>query len=146
MRNLPAGGDTSETGSPQVTTSRPDEEVAQADAAPHSEHDEHAAGCACPRTADLDGNGIAASSRRRFLRGAGVLGAGAAAAGLLGSTPAHASGGSGTGGDGDPYGQTTMLRFRAGREDSRLPLLQPRRLQHQPYLPGRRPLLAAPRP
>ncbi|GHF71423.1 hypothetical protein GCM10018790_56620 [Kitasatospora xanthocidica] len=38
--------------------------------------------CACPRTADLDGHGTAAASRRRFLRGAGLLGAGVSAAGL----------------------------------------------------------------
>ncbi|WP_328719295.1 LamG domain-containing protein [Streptomyces sp. NBC_00247] len=56
----------------------------------------HSAGCGCPRTADLDGEGPAAGSRRTFLRGAGVLGAGAAATatGLLGATPAFASGAS----------------------------------------------------
>ncbi|MCX5399862.1 LamG-like jellyroll fold domain-containing protein [Streptomyces sp. NBC_00102] len=54
----------------------------------------HSAGCGCPRTADLEGEGLAAKSRRTFLRGAGVLGAGVAATatGLLGgATPAFAS-------------------------------------------------------
>ncbi|MCO5973395.1 LamG-like jellyroll fold domain-containing protein [Actinoallomurus soli] len=97
-----------------MTTPKPDQEEAQAAATEHTGHDEHAAGCACPRTADLDGNGIAASSRRRFLRGAGVLGAGAAAAGLLGATPAYASG-SRSGADGDPYGQTAMTPAPRGK-------------------------------
>jgi hypothetical protein len=56
----------------------------------HDRHGRHAGGCDCPRTADLDGDGIAASSRRTFLHRAGALGAGTAAAGLLGATPAHA--------------------------------------------------------
>ncbi|MFI6460665.1 LamG-like jellyroll fold domain-containing protein [Streptomyces sp. NPDC050538] len=69
------------------------------------DHERHAAGCECPRTADLDGDGVAASSRRTFLHRAGALGAGTAAAGLLGAAPAYANGG---GGDDDPYGRTTM--------------------------------------
>ncbi|MFC1414766.1 LamG-like jellyroll fold domain-containing protein [Streptacidiphilus sp. N1-12] len=75
-------------------------------------HTAHPADCSCPRTADLDGDGFAASSRRVFLRGAGALGAGVTAAGLLGAGPAFAAtdGGStgGHGGSSDPYGQTSM--------------------------------------
>ena len=78
----------------------------------HGRHEQHAAGCECPRTADLDGDGIAASSRRTFLHRAGALGAGTAAAGLLGATPAHAERG-----DGDPYGQTTMSPAPRGSWD-----------------------------
>lgn len=50
--------------------------------------------CGCPRTADLDGEGTAAASRRRFLRGAGLVGAGVGTAGLglLGAVPAQAAG------------------------------------------------------
>ncbi|WP_202233393.1 LamG-like jellyroll fold domain-containing protein [Actinacidiphila reveromycinica] len=87
--------------------------------------------CACPRTADLDGEGIAASSRRTFLRGAGVLSAGAAAAGLLGTAPAYAAadskgskgsagragstdGKSSGGRDDDPYGRTSMTPAPCG--------------------------------
>jgi hypothetical protein len=85
----------------------------------HSTDDAHAADCACPRTADIDGDGIAASSRRTFLHRAGVLGAGAAAAGLLVDTPAYAaSGGSdgrGGGTDDDPYGLTAMTPVPRGR-------------------------------
>jgi hypothetical protein len=85
----------------------------------HSTDDAHAADCACPRTADIDGDGIAASSRRTFLHRAGVLGAGAAAAGLLVETPAYAtSGGSdgrGGGTDDDPYGLTAMTPVPRGR-------------------------------
>ncbi|MFJ8796435.1 MULTISPECIES: hypothetical protein [unclassified Streptomyces] len=55
-------------------------------------HSARAAACDCPRTADPDGDGLAAASRRTFLRGTGVLGAGAAAAGLLGASPAFAAG------------------------------------------------------
>ncbi|MEV0480855.1 LamG-like jellyroll fold domain-containing protein [Streptomyces sp. NPDC050508] len=75
-------------------------------------HDLHAAGCDCPRTADLDGDGIAASSRRTFLHRAGALGAGTAAAGLLGAIPAHAERRGG-----DPYGQTTMSPAPRGSWD-----------------------------
>jgi len=100
--------------------------AAAAPAAPHyddlgpaadttSGHAAHESSCACPTTADLDGDGIAASSRRTFLRGAGVLGATAAATGLLGAAPAFAAPGApgapagGNGGNSDdPYGQTTM--------------------------------------
>ncbi|MDH6215797.1 LamG-like jellyroll fold domain-containing protein [Streptomyces pseudovenezuelae] len=75
----------------------------------------------CPRTADLDGDGIAASSRRTFLNRAGVLGVGAAAAGVLGGAPAYAAvGGSGrsrVGDDDDPYGQTTMSPTARGKWD-----------------------------
>jgi hypothetical protein len=85
----------------------------------HSTDDPHADECACPRTADIDGDGIAASSRRTFLHRAGVLGAGAAAAGLLVDTPAYAaSGGSdgrGGGTDDDPYGLTAMTPVPRGR-------------------------------
>ncbi|MEY9834943.1 LamG-like jellyroll fold domain-containing protein [Streptacidiphilus sp. EB103A] len=87
----------------------------------HSTDDQHAAGCECPRTAELDGDGIAASSRRTFLHRAGALGAGAAAAGLLVETPAYAAGGSNGGGSGkggsddDPYGLTTMTPAPRGR-------------------------------
>ncbi|MFE6865680.1 LamG-like jellyroll fold domain-containing protein [Kitasatospora sp. NPDC057692] len=59
-------------------------------------HDIHESGheCECPRTADLDGDGPAAAGRRRFLRGAGLLGAGVGTAGLglLGAAPARAAG------------------------------------------------------
>ncbi|WP_327064039.1 Tat pathway signal sequence domain protein [Kitasatospora purpeofusca] len=59
-------------------------------------HDNHESGhpCECPRTAELDGDGPAAAGRRRFLRGAGLLGAGVGTAGfgLLGAAPAHAAG------------------------------------------------------
>ncbi|MBK3575320.1 metallophosphoesterase [Streptomyces sp. MBT65] len=75
-------------------------------------HERHAAGCDCPRTADLDGDGVAASSRRTFLHRAGALGAGTAAAGLLGAAPAHAERG-----DADPYGQTTMSSVPRGKWD-----------------------------
>jgi hypothetical protein len=112
MHGSPAGGNAGGTGSIPVTTPTPDQEVAQAAA---TEHEEHAAGCDCPRTADLDGNGIAASSRRTFLRGAGVLGAGAAAAGLLGTVPAYASGESSISENDDPYGQTTMAPAPRGK-------------------------------
>ncbi|MFJ5837369.1 LamG-like jellyroll fold domain-containing protein [Streptomyces shenzhenensis] len=83
-------------------------------------HDEHAAGCACPRTANLDGDGIAASSRRTFLQRASALGAGAAgAAGLLGAAPAYASDGHGNaaaeGTDDDPYGRTTTEPAARGK-------------------------------
>ncbi|MBO1419287.1 LamG-like jellyroll fold domain-containing protein [Streptomyces sp. FH025] len=58
-------------------------------------HDDQAAdrGCGCPRTADLDGDGSAAAGRRRFLRGAGLLGAGVGSAGLglLTAGPASAA-------------------------------------------------------
>ena len=90
----------------------------------HSTDDQHAAGCECPRTAELDGDGIAASSRRTFLHRAGALGAGAAAAGLLVDTPAYAAGGSSSSGstsgkggdkDDDPYGLTTMTPAPRGR-------------------------------
>ncbi|MGW1213735.1 LamG-like jellyroll fold domain-containing protein [Streptomyces sp. NPDC002499] len=85
------------------------------------EHDRHAVGCECPRTADLDGDGIAASSRRTFLNRAGVLGVGAAAAGVLGSAPAYADGGGSgpdrTGEDDDPYGRTTMSPVPRGKWD-----------------------------
>ncbi|WP_405974820.1 metallophosphoesterase [Streptomyces sp. NBC_00988] len=76
--------------------------------------DQHAAGCDCPRTADLDGDGVAASSRRTFLHRAGALGAGTATAGLLGAAPAYANGG---GRDDDPYGQTTMSPAPRGSWD-----------------------------
>ncbi len=76
------------------------------------DHERHTAGCECPRTADLDGDGIAASSRRTFLHRAGALGAGTAAAGLLGAAPAYAAQG-----DSDPYGQTTMSRAPRGTWD-----------------------------
>ncbi|WP_031073878.1 LamG-like jellyroll fold domain-containing protein [Streptomyces sp. NRRL WC-3742] len=60
-------------------------------------HDIHESGqaCDCPRTADLDGDGPAAAGRRRFLRGAGLLGAGVGTGGLglLGATPASAASG-----------------------------------------------------
>lgn len=75
--------------------------------------DNHADDCGCPRTADLDGDSIAAASRRTFLRGAGAVGAGAAAAGLLGATPALAAAGAGRP-DEDPYGQTTMSHAARG--------------------------------
>lgn len=75
---------------------------------PTADHGGHAAGCDCPRTADLDGQGLAASSRRTFLRGAGVLGAGAATTGLLGAAPAYAAGSGQGGAADDPYGSTTM--------------------------------------
>lgn len=96
----------------------------QADHTDLGTHTTHAADCACPRTADLDGDGLAAASRRTFLRGAGVLGAGAAAAGLLGATPAFAAdresgSGSGAGSDSersdDPYGRTTTGHEPRGR-------------------------------
>ena len=79
-----------------------------------------AAGCGCPRTADLDGPGPAAASRRTFLRGAGALGAGAgaAAAGLLAAAPAGATtpgaAGGGSGHDTDPYGLTSMTPTSRG--------------------------------
>lgn len=75
--------------------------------------DNHADNCGCPRTADLDGDSIAAASRRTFLRGAGAVGAGAAAAGLLGAAPAFAAGG--TRPDEDPYGLTTMTHAPRGK-------------------------------
>ena len=57
----------------------------------------------CPRTADLDGDGIAAASRRTFLNRAGVLGVGAATAGVVGAAPA--------------YGRTTMSPVPRGKWD-----------------------------
>jgi hypothetical protein len=115
MHSSPAGGNAGGTGSVPVTAG---EAAPAAAAAPG--HGEHEAGCECPRTADLDGNGIAASSRRTFLHRAGVLGAGATATGLLGAAPAYASGGNGTSGDGkggddDPYGLTTMTPAGRGK-------------------------------
>jgi hypothetical protein len=94
------------SGSTPLRTPTPGQDLTAA----ATDHTSHAAGCACPRTADLDGDGLAASSRRTFLRGAGVLGASAAAAGLLGATPAFAAPAFTTSGDEqrDPYGQTTM--------------------------------------
>ncbi|MEW1860913.1 LamG-like jellyroll fold domain-containing protein [Streptomyces sp. NPDC088194] len=82
--------------------------------------DGHGEGCSCPRTADLDGAGLAASSRRTFLRGAGVISAGAAAAGLLGAAPAYAAGeakgaAKGGGKDDDPYGRTSMTPAPRGK-------------------------------
>ncbi|MER6365896.1 LamG-like jellyroll fold domain-containing protein [Kitasatospora sp. NPDC001527] len=69
-------------------------------------HDIHESGheCGCPRTADLDGDGPAAAGRRRFLRGAGLLGAGVGAAGfgLLGAAPAQAAGAAPTDGGAAP--------------------------------------------
>ncbi|MFI1095700.1 LamG-like jellyroll fold domain-containing protein [Streptomyces sp. NPDC020917] len=87
----------------------------RAEHAASAAHPAHESGCACPTTADLDGDGIAAASRRTFLRGAGVLGATAAATGLLGAAPAFAAPGApgapaapAGGNADDPYGQTTM--------------------------------------
>ena len=79
----------------------------------HPEH-EHAADCECPRTADLDGEGAAAASRRSFLRTSGLLGAGAGAAslGLLGAAPAYAASADSKS---DPYDLTTMSRASSGR-------------------------------
>lgn len=77
----------------------------------HESDADHASDCSCPRTADLDGDGLAASSRRLFLRGAGALGATAAASGLLGAGPAHAAG---AGPQPDPYGLTAMTPAPAG--------------------------------
>ena len=76
------------------------------------EHDGHAS-CECPRTADLDGDGAAAASRRSFLRTSGLLGAGVGAAslGLLGAAPAMAASTNGN----DPYDQTTMVPASHGR-------------------------------
>ncbi|MFK0117819.1 LamG-like jellyroll fold domain-containing protein [Streptomyces sp. NPDC090994] len=85
----------------------------------HRPVDAHPSGCACPVTADPDGDGVAASSRRAFLQRAGALGAGAGAAGLLAAAPAHAAGaGAGHGGQGaddDPYGRTTTSRGPKGK-------------------------------
>jgi len=74
---------------------------------------EHAAGCECPRTAELDGDSLAAASRRSFLRRSGLLGAGVGAVslGLLGTSPALAS----SKPAGDPYDQTTMAPASRGR-------------------------------
>ena len=69
----------------------------------------------CPRTADLDGEGGAAASRRSFLRNTGLLGAGAGAVslGLLGvAGPADAASGHSSS---DPYDQTTMIPASTGR-------------------------------
>jgi hypothetical protein len=122
-RDRPAPGRTADTADTADTTDSANTAntalTADASDAAHAPH-AHASGCACPTTADLDGDGVAAASRRTFLRGAGALGATAAATaaatGLLGATPAlaaPASGGSrpsgaGRGDDQDPYGQTTM--------------------------------------
>ncbi len=105
MHDSPAGRDGSVSGSDAPGTPAP-----RAVTPPAA----HAAGCDCPRTADLDGDGVAASSRRTFLRGAGALGAGAgaAAAGLLGAQPASASGDRGRP---DPYDLTAMVPAPGGR-------------------------------
>ncbi|MFJ2865789.1 LamG-like jellyroll fold domain-containing protein [Kitasatospora sp. NPDC087314] len=70
--------------------------------------------CGCPRTADLDGNGSAAASRRRFLHGAGLLGAGAGAVGLglLGAVPAQAADAKASG---DPQGTAAKTAKGRGR-------------------------------
>ncbi|GGU56868.1 LamG-like jellyroll fold domain-containing protein [Streptomyces daghestanicus] len=85
----------------------------------HTPGDPAAAGCACPVTADPDGDGPAAAGRRAFLQRAGALGVGAGAAGLLAApaltTPAHAAGAARTDrGDDDPYGRATTGRGRRG--------------------------------
>ena len=86
---------------------------------PNPAHD-HAAGqaadCGCPRTADLEGPGAAAASRRSFLRAGGLLtaGAGAASLGLLAASPAAASSATGSStaasSTSDPYDQTALTR------------------------------------
>lgn len=81
--------------------------------------DPHPPGCACPVTADPDGDGVAASSRRAFLQRAGAV-IGAGAAGLAAADPAYATGadgadGSGQGADDDgPRGRTTTSRGSRG--------------------------------
>ena len=78
----------------------------------HPDHEhEHAAGCECPRTADLDGESAAAASRRAFLRNSGLLGAGVGAAslGLFSAAPAQAATAT------DPYDLTSMIPAPAGR-------------------------------
>lgn len=82
-------------------------------------HD-HRSDCECPRTADLDGPGAAAASRRSFLRTSGLLGAGAGAASLgLLSAPAAAAASAPAGSAGshaaDPYDQTSTTAAPAGR-------------------------------
>ena len=80
---------------------------------PQAAHSGHAQDCACPRTADIDGDGPAAAGRRTFLRGAGLLGAGAGASalGLLGAAPAMAADREPS----DPYDLTAMTPAPRGR-------------------------------
>ncbi|HEV3173537.1 MAG TPA: LamG-like jellyroll fold domain-containing protein [Actinocrinis sp.] len=95
------------------------------------EHDTAPDGCAghdCPRTADFDSAGPAATGRRAFLRTTGLLGAGVATLGLgsgvLAPAPASASAAS------DPYDVTTVAegtgsggRWRPDTESPRFTLV-----------------------
>ncbi|MFJ3713494.1 metallophosphoesterase [Streptomyces sp. NBC_01387] len=109
MHSSPAGGNAGGAGPIPVAALEADRDAGTG----HNGPGEHRSGCACPRTADLDGNGVAASSRRTFLHRAGVLGAGATTAGLLGSAPAYASGPSGK--HEDPYDVTTTAHSPRGK-------------------------------
>ena len=78
------------------------------------EHDHAPDGCAghdCPRTADFDSAGPAATGRRAFLRATGLLGAGVAAAGLGSGVLAPAAAFAAS----DPYDVTSRSGGSGGR-------------------------------
>jgi hypothetical protein len=79
-------------------------------------HEHEDAHCHCPRTAEFDSQGPAASGRRAFLRNAGLLGAGATvlASGATVFGPAATAAATPDGGGSNPYDVTAVDTSDAG--------------------------------